>query len=256
VPILTTFVAENATLDRHGHLEATDTLDETLLDDDEALVLEFAEFETSEDCRDSWLLASISDTIARLLKLSALLSKSSARDRFAKAQTASSTKFDERYDVAHVIAKFGGHGAELWLLSRLGKANAMRRQYLSYCRTHHEKLSIPPVHPNAGEVDTNRNYCDQVAPSLPDTGWIARSSKASAVQTKASTLGPVDLEAHDDGFDDTRSYTTLATSMGNDACNGRRLKVPSLTDYCTAGEVFECPYCCTLGKFNGQLSWK
>ena len=88
-----------------------------------------------------------------------------------------------------------------------------------------------------------------------------QTSPATAVDrsvvagTKASTLGPVNLDVREDGFDDLHSITTAATTAdGGDGFSG--LQVPSLGRYTKAGEYFSCPVCKITQRFNGQLAFK
>jgi hypothetical protein len=82
----------------------------------------------------------ISEDISHLFKVSALIGKSIARDRYARAETASKEKFDGQYDVAHVKAKFRQQNAPDWLLVRLGEAITKRRQYIKYVREHRSRI--------------------------------------------------------------------------------------------------------------------
>ncbi|KAK3639183.1 hypothetical protein LTR56_008774 [Elasticomyces elasticus] len=222
--------------------------------DDEALMLELSDLATSRECKDSWLIASISDTIARLFKISTLLAKFTSTDRFAKAECARLPELDVRYDVAHMHDKFAACQAEHWLLDRLGTANTKRRQTIIYCREHRERLAELPnirkettmILPVPGKVPTVQTH-HKLTPKT-------QSSRTSVILTAASTLKPMHTIPIDDGFDDSRSFSTMATSLASSPRH--TLKVPGLADVGKVSQPFECPYCYTMQRFNGLLSWR
>lgn len=221
------------------------------------MVLELAGFDTSEECKDSSLIASISDTISHLFRLSSRLAKSTTRDRWAKAQSAKLPKFDDTYDIAHALEKFASCQDHL-VLFRLAQANVQRRQYILYCREHRDKLAAVSTRGAARQADVSLRAldCSRIDGALPPERALQKgTSHTSAVQTTASTLGPVDLNAFDDGFDDSRSKSTLATSLGQSPTIDV-LRVPELGSISVLGELFECPYCYTFQRFNGQTAWR
>ncbi|KAK5736326.1 hypothetical protein LTR17_007490 [Elasticomyces elasticus] len=240
------------TVDSDPHSEQTTTQD---LLDDEALILELSDLATSHECKESWLIATISDTIARLFKISSLLARFTSTDRFAKAESALLPELDVRYDIAHMHGKFAACQAEHWLLDRLGTANTKRRQTIIYCREHRERLAELPVSrkdtttilPMPGEVSTVQAY-HEMAPKT-------QTSRPSVILTSASTLEPIHASPIDDGFDDSRSFSTMATSLTTSSPR-HTLKVPALADVGEVGQPFECPYCYTIQRFNGPLSWR
>ncbi|KAK3698106.1 hypothetical protein LTR37_017064 [Vermiconidia calcicola] len=223
---------------------------------DVKLAQEILGLTTSAECQESWIFASLSDAVSRLFRVSKLIGRSTTSDRHAKAETAGDAKFDESYDTAHVKHKFVDAKAESWLLDRLGKANTKRRQYFRYCQNHrewiaggiHSKLTMAPnVQLGSNVHHRGSSYRTQPTPTL--------GSKPSVMKSAASTLGPVDLSAVDVGFDDTATVTTAVTNTYGDQ-DSRPLPVPKLVDIAESGTDFECPYCHTIQKFNGQRGWK
>jgi hypothetical protein len=216
--------------------------------------------QTSKSCTSSWFSASVDDTLRRLFHLSALISKSSTRDRFARAELKCRLAMYEVYDVRHVREKvaYAGGRADVTLINRLGRANTSRRQFITYSRKHAAEL----------------NHTAQWAACLPDQGigqlehndaprknpydqsvTQSEKTKKSAAPTKASTLGPINPNEFDYGLDDARSCTTVATSVvDGKAFSG--LKVPELTQYAEPGVHFICPLCQTYQRFNGQTAWR
>lgn len=221
------------------------------------LIDEILDLKTSEECQVTWWSASISHLISSLFRISKLVAKSTTTDRHARAEAAGGEPFDSAYDIAHLQHKFEQLSAKPWLLKRLGRANATRRNYFRYCRTHREKLGRQDVS-HFGEATTKAGDLDQAqTPHHPNLKTSAKSaySKPSNMHTIASSLGVVDMQAVDDGFDDAASFSTLANSVTNDEAN-QALSVPKLTDIAQPGTDFECPYCFTMQKFNGQQGWK
>ncbi|KAK3075789.1 hypothetical protein LTR53_000614 [Teratosphaeriaceae sp. CCFEE 6253] len=226
--------------------------------EDEGLLLDMADLGTSQECQESWLVASVADTITRLFKLSHLLAKFTSTDRFTKAESAKLPQLDPRHDVARMHDKFATCQAPGWLLNRLGQANTKRRQALLYCREHRDKIAGPPKQTRhfSGLLEPGHDAgLAQQALSEYTAEMKTQISHLSAVQTTASTLKPIESIPVDDGFDDSRSFSTVATSVaGTDS--QYTLRVPRLEDLGSIGEHFQCPLCCTIQRFNGQLSWR
>lgn len=212
---------------------------------------------TSEECQETWWSASLSDLVSRLFKVSKLVGKSTTTDRHARAEATRAVPFASIYDVAHVQHKFEKLSATPWLAQRLGESNAKRRNYFRWCRTHREKLAGPLVSHSDEAKPNLRDRCvaKSTLLSIPMTSAQTADSRPSNVHTVASTLGFVDMQAVDDGFDDTCSISTMATSVFEDQ-GSHALSVPKLTDIAEPGVDFECPYCLTIQKLNGDRGWR
>ncbi|KAK4895790.1 hypothetical protein LTR27_006272 [Elasticomyces elasticus] len=228
---------------------AKDTLDDQLF-------MLGSEVFTLDEHEESWLVASISDTITRLFKISALLAKFTPRDQFLRSQSARLPQLSAHYDIARIIDKFTGCRAEQWLLNRLGTANAMRRQALMYYREHRGIIADHPV-VYANSVTGPQASSALHMPSLWSRNPInsgRQSVHPSAVPATAPTIEP-DYEAPiEDILDESHSGSTAATSVaGLDPQN--TLRVPALPDASVA-EPFECPYCYTYKRLKGQHSWR
>jgi hypothetical protein len=131
----------------------------------------------------------------------------------------------------------------------LGKANAKRRQFFFYCRTHQERLATV----SHAEQNPHRSMLtnSEINSAVPKSAV----SKPSNFYTTATTLIPSKVEFVDDGFDEVQSNSTLATNLRTDL-SSMRLLVPLLSDYTEPGMPFECPYCRKLLQVNGQQGWK
>jgi hypothetical protein len=229
------------------------------MDEEDAMMLQMLGLQTSKNCTNSWLSSSIDDSLRRLFHLSSLITKSTTRDKFARAESKCRLEMYESYDIQHIrekVTRAGGKTNER-LFKRLGKANTSRRQFIAYAREHNAELSHPTQN---GNVLIAHGHVERKQETSGDRESIGKSilqseiTKPSAVPTKASTVGPVDPNAFDFGADDARSCTTVATSIvDGQAFSG--LKVPELSRYAKPGEHFLCPLCQTLQRFNGQIAW-
>jgi hypothetical protein len=229
------------------------------MDEEEAMMLQLLGLQTSKSCTNSWLSASIDDSLRRLFHLSSLITKSTTRDKYARAESKCKLEMYESYDIQHIREKVthAGGKADEGLLKRLGKANTSRRQFIAYTREHNAELSHPAQDENVSLVRgplENKHAESSGQKSVGRSIMQSEMTKQSAVPTRASTIGPVDPNAFDFGADDARSCTTVATSIvDGQAFSG--LKVPELSRYAKPGEHFLCPLCQTLQRFNGQIAW-
>ena len=218
------------------------------------------------------IFLSIPETITSLFKLSILIRNNSSRDRYAKALvTVSKAPFDDRFDIDYVGNKFPRLSRDdmAWLRVRLGKAITHRRQYLRYCREHHEKLSKAPAALNksvaSSEQKFETNFLEvqgQQSRSFIDDEMAISKPTSTLASTTASTMDPANLETadglerlRDDIEADDRSQTSYATSIGEDD-NDCRLSVVPLEEVAIPGQWFECPYCWTIQRFRRQNSWR
>jgi hypothetical protein len=227
--------------------------------EDDAMMLQLLGLQTSKSCTTLWLSASLDHNLRRLFHLSSLITKSSTRDKFARAGLKCRLAFYEPYDIQHIqekVAHARGQ-ADNGLLKRLGKANTSRRQFLAYASAHNAELAGLGRQGTTIYEDraTNGHHGPGDKCSVGQSVIQSEMTKQSAAPTKASTLGPVDLGACDHNLDDARSCTTMATSIvDGQAFSG--LKVPELTHYAEPGEHFHCPICQTVQRFSGQTAWR
>ena len=228
-------------------------------EDYEDLVREVIDLGTSPECEESTLQASITDVVGRLFKLSRLLTKSTVTDRFVKSELASGDKLDDAFDIGHVKEKCRSGKVDTWLVNRLGSAITKRRQYFRYCRDHSIKIAAPAhrIERSQAQIAAPVQHT-LLSPTMAYThSWLAPSaySKPSAMHTAASTLGPLDLQIVETGFDDVASEATSIVSF-SEGHSGNLLSVPKLAEFAMPGQDFECPYCCKIVHFNGQRGWK
>lgn len=209
------------------------------------------------------LFQTASDCIADLFRLSILIRNASPRDRYTKAITAKDPPFIEQFDIDHVRHKFPRLDGDesLWLRIRLGNAITQRRQFLRYCREHHQKLAKEPK-PLEGTNQVfhadEQQRVDLLSFELERTtisrSHISRQTRTVA-STAASTLVEYNLNVPEHVLDDLQSQSSYATSIGEDD-DPAILQVVSLDDVAKGKYPFECPYCWTIVDIRKQRSWK
>ena len=216
----------------------------------------------------------VKDSILSLMQTSSIIRDATAQDRYVQAQSSTNNPFLESFDVAHVGHKFPKVDSEdwEWLKRRLGNAMAQRRQYLTYCREHHDKLSQSPEK-DRSKVDlsseSQRLQSDLTHPldaslmlgSHHDASTVRSVSTSAVAPTEAYTLQPSTVGSSEamDEFDaedalDNYSQTSYATSV-HDNASENKLYPPSLKDITTTFP-FECPYCWTLQPLMTEQSWR
>ena len=208
------------------------------------------------------------------MQTSIFIRDATPRDRFVKALSSTSSPFPESFDIAHVGHKFPKIDVEgkEWLKGRLGKAIAQRRQYLKYCRQHHDKFSLKREQDQieVKVASNSKSSLDDITLS-GDISLLSKSEyEISAVgttptsafaSTDASTLHPSKLGvieniAEDDVENASESYsqTSYATSV-QDNMGESRLQTPSLKDI-TKAFPFECPFCWTMQGKMSEKTWR
>lgn len=218
-------------------VDIEDEQETTASDDISAGDLEPHTEDTSKE-KASLILDMVSQCIKALFRIGILVRKASPRDRFERALQQSDFSFPAQFDTDYVEERypklrFKDMG---FLASRLGGANAKRRQFIHYVRDHKARLeAAQDVHTMAYAITEKQ------------------SSKATTfvIPGDLSTfdrLDPSSLEKEDDLV----SLVSASTAFDNE----RSLKLPSLAELSPDGEPFECPICFTLQSFRKEKSWK
>ena len=242
-----------------------------------AVASDIASNTVSETSEFDEIFGTVKDTTKSLMQTSIIIRDATPRDRYMKAQSSTKHPFPESFDIAHVGHKFPKVDAEgqEWLKRRLGKAIAQRRQYLKYCRKHHNKFSqsTEQDRPKLDVASTSEVFTSDFAPLRdvnPVLGSLGSHHEARTIQsvstsafapTDASTLHPSRLElrgtmAEGDAEDvsDNYSRTSYASSIQTDTSESK-LRIPSLKDV-ASDYPFECPYCWTFQKMTNEKSWR
>lgn len=236
--------------------EDRSTLDGISIDEDMATSKVMPTSELQE------LFESAAETISSLFKVSIIIRNATSRDRYARAMVAAKEPLCDFFDISHVGHRFPRLHETPWLEKRLGKAITQRREYLKYCREHHDRLASDIK--RSGE---NQYSMQQERPSRILTSEMQQSNKDEKAElgtkpsgtlnlTSASTLAATLLNRTDEKSDEDRlSMTSYATSLGDDSGN-YKLRVPSLPEEGARGVPFQCPYCWSIQMLNDERSWK
>lgn len=142
-----------------------------------------------------------------------------------------------------------------WVLDRLAKANAKRRDFFRYAREHKQRLSSNSHTVESKEQTEKRlERADQARQhDTAPTRSTAFTFEQSRMQTTATTAiaQPVPI---DDGLDVKDASTVASTVCFRQSENA--LTIPPLTDFGKVSVPFDCPYCAKPQEFNGQSGWR
>jgi hypothetical protein len=208
------------------------------------------------------LFGSAAETTTSLFKMSIIIRRATSRDRYDKAAVATGDPFDGQFDISHVGHRFPRVHQTEWLETRLGRAITQRRQYLRYCREHHEKLSKKPA---AREV-TQSNLENEKRTAVLDIRdkQISRDTESHSsglrptstlAPTNASTFVQASLDRLIEVSDEDRSQTSYATSVDEGDIDSE-LQIIPLSEVATGGSPFECPYCWSILHIKKERSWR
>ena len=197
------------------------------------------------------LYSSILESITSLLKLSMFISKSTRGNKFGKSSRA--RKYETQYDINHVRDRFPFASRWPHLVGRLGKANAQRRQWLSYQRRNREKEAVLALideyetslssdaalgHNDEGPQQHQRAGTGLMEPSVWTEEHKDRSPSLSS--TKAST----NEEPGEIIGTDVSEMSCSETSFGGSEYETSL--VPRLPPEAANQSPFECPYCFSI----------
>lgn len=202
--------------------------------------------ETAETSRLAELLAAAKIANSNLMDISIVIRNTPTRDDYNKAATRYS--LDPRWDIGHVQEKFGSaKRSSDWLIQRLGKSITRRRQYLTYRKEHHDKLS---------------HDWDEIPKDIVELKEDDQPEKTIAL-TKATTFVEAKLAPQKDGSE-VGSFGT-ETSYDQTVAGGtqeHQLTVPGPPAEAFEGvpflygEPFQCPYCYTEQNVKNRNAWK
>lgn len=191
-----------------------------------------------------------------------VLRRATPQDRYSKA--ASVGTFNPQFDIDYVWHKFPyarQPDSGDWLINRLGKANARRREFLKYCKEHHEKLAFLPVTSSGREgkqpSETSGTPQDIPAGQINFSVRTVVSSERSAsipAPTTATTYIEPSEEPMQINDSDTVSMTSYATSIKGQVEG--RLTFPLRPKESANGRPFECPYCYNIEVVKSDNAWR
>ncbi|MCJ1284925.1 Ankyrin-2 [Xylographa opegraphella] len=164
------------------------------------------------------LFLAINETINSLFRLSYLVQDPRPRDRYT--QNTSTTSLNESYDIDHVWNQYPYVRSTTWLLRRLGKANARRRQFFRNADARLEQRAQAqglPIEDEAEPTQLN-NESVTVATQNPSTLF-------SVAQRKTNSA--ISFVNNDDfNEDDVRSVTSYGTSVNSENKMFNRIPPP------------------------------
>ncbi|KAE9376716.1 hypothetical protein N431DRAFT_453112 [Stipitochalara longipes BDJ] len=204
------------------------------------------QFEDSEELSEMReIFKSMQDAINNLFRYSIIIRNNTNRNRYAKATaSAIGSPFNDEFDIQHLVG-------------RLGKAITQRRQYLGYCRSHHDKTWHEPVSKAGPDILRSNEQKPQGPTRLMPS---SRSGFSKPTSTLAPTQGPTLLMTtsqfiEEEAVEETQSQTSYATSADVDS-NNQALQVIQLEDVSKGLRHFECPYCWQIQTYRAQKAWK
>ncbi|KAG4425045.1 hypothetical protein IFR04_001815 [Cadophora malorum] len=193
------------------------------------------------------LLSAIKTANSSLMDISIVIRNTPTRDDYIKA--AARYSLDSHWDISHVDAKFGSakHSNE-WLIQRLGKSITRRRQYLTYRKEHHDKLSKDWDQP-AKEIVVLEEEETKAPQTLALTKATTYVAGLPAAPKDGSEVGSFETET---------SYQQTVAGETEE----HLLKVPPPPKEAFEcipfefGQPFQCPYCWTEQNMKGRNAWK
>ena len=214
--------------------------------------------QSSESTTESQLLyQSILESITSLLKLSMFIRKSTRGNKFAKSSTAQ--RYETQYDIIHVRDRFPFASESPLLIERLGKANAQRRQWLSYKKRHREKLGMseaPSVKRTFSSSESDVQAGATTGKDPPGTSILTEDSKkppTTLSSTQASIFYPHDDPERVVAENEPSETSYSETRFGDDEQEPNL--VPHPPPESADENPFECPYCFSIIVISGIQSW-
>lgn len=231
-------------------------------DDDDAAEESLPDPNLERQTESQQLYLVVNEIITSLFKLSIFIRASARGNKFAKSSA--EKRYETQPDILHVRDRFPFASQNTKLVERLGKANAQRRQWLSYKKRHREKLgtsgfpeegtSTQYFHSAAEPVIQSKNKHEgHGGTSTISTG--IRSAVTALSSTDASTFyeqsrnGPGNEDTSEAGF----SETTYNESQRSDSENTTYIPQPPRDS--EGQNPFECPYCFTILTISSRTNW-
>ncbi|KAI9790139.1 MAG: hypothetical protein M1816_005339 [Peltula sp. TS41687] len=195
----------------------------------------------------------ISDVIGSLFKLSIIIQKSSRQAKFVKSSR--EKPYDTRFDVLHVQECFPFAASNSSLVEKLGKANAQRRQWLSYRRRHRDKLSFSTGSMDRFTSDSQSQLSsDLYSQNDSSSSCGPQSSVTADSSTVATTFHEAQLPHYDPNVEEEASETSYSTSAVS-GLGGESIFIPRLPSESAERKPFECPFCFMVISLESLRSW-
>lgn len=194
---------------------------------------------------------SVNESITSLLRLSIQVHTSSRKAKFARSSV------DQEYsivpDTTHARDFFPFAAGNEPLVTRLGKANAQRRQWLWYRQRHREKLSVDVSGPReehipafgATELADTQSFAMSSVYDQP-SGSILSGTKATTFRSRLAATVLLQSDMPDTVFG--RSSRAIASEQ--------KLLVPKPPQNLVLGQPYLCRYCCNVIEVSGKNTWQ
>ncbi|KAI1502966.1 WD40-repeat-containing domain protein [Biscogniauxia marginata] len=209
------------------------------------------------------LMSAIKLGLDNLFKASVFIRKFAPKE---KRQRASNTKpFDNRADVMHIKDRYPVVTKKnVALVTRLGEANARRRQYFKYRRDHNDRLSRPDTEGDVSEsgsklhlqsrpVDKSSKLTKSISSEQTKPSLLAETE---ATELVVDPLAEVQLSSLLDA-PSAQSVVSFATSVIESSEDN--LSFPPLPAEAQNNYSFLCPYCMMvvpLGRKDKDRQWR
>ena len=204
------------------------------------------------------MLELVVECIKALFRIGMLVRKSTPRDRFQRALQYSRSTFYQNFDINYVEEKYAKLNREdsRWLATRLGSANAKRRQFIKYGQEHQAHLDVDETQPKTSRdrdrIDVAASDSIDVPSARVPSERVSSKATTFALPRETSKFQLLNSGVTEEEEDDVVSLMTASTAFDSE----RNLKLPSLEVLSPNGEPFECPICFTLQTFRREKTWK
>jgi hypothetical protein len=211
---------------------------------------------------------SVNESITSLLRLSVQIHRSSRINKFAKSSR--DTNYEVSHDISHVKDFFPHldttHNEAL--ATRLGKANAQRRQWLWYRRRHREKLSVD-LSASTGAKAHLPSYLTgnrRGTGADDETESIALSSadlQPSGSNLTPSVMSGTRASTFRSRITDESAITpsigpanTLFGRSSRATASEQKLLIPEPPYDLVLDQPYACRYCCNVIEISGRYAWQ
>lgn len=188
-----------------------------------------------------------------LMRLSIIIHKSSQRNKLERLPVPTDQEIE--LELAHIYEAFPLLRGREGLARKLGKANAQRRQWLGYRRSHHEKLARHEPQ-DARETDLlevdnkyipNETMESEVADGAGPEPSIADTKATTYVDRTGTGLESMSPTMH------TETFFSQSSFGGS---NEWHLLIPRPPISSADGQPFQCPYCFNIIEISGRNTWQ
>lgn len=204
------------------------------------------------------------ETITSLFRLSIFIRKSTRGSKFAKSSA--EKNYETLPDILHVRDRFPFAASNPTLVERLGKANAQRRQWLSYKQRHRNKLGTL----GATEEPTGSQYLHSTPESVKQSkdkhleGHAGASTTSRGIRSAITALSSTEASSfyeqsrecreNEENSEAEVSETTYNESQRSVSEQGMTY-VPQPPRESENENPFECPYCFTILTISSRTQW-